>query len=226
MNPRLDVTEPQDSGLMSQSLLRQFADLLHMDIAIHHRELIHRVTQRHSVNTIRQVRSQGKNTTFASYYESDTNRGYVQQLYNEGYIFESLAYLMGIQTTTLLPVIRTQQTSSTKYRDFEGHLRHAPFLEAMIMPNAWTYENLGLATVVAISLTLPHPARDADWYVPPNICFFGTVNRSIIVTKEYLETVYHLGKLLTELHDDAFDIPVLSDNVSKRKLVSGWTIVR
>ena len=132
---------------MSQSLLRQFADLLHMDIAIHHRELIGRVTQRHSVNTIRQVRSQGKNTTFASYYESDTNRGYVQQLYNEGYIFESLAYLMGIQTTTLLPVIRTQQTSSTKYRDFEGHLRHTPFLEAMIMPNAWTDENLGLATV-------------------------------------------------------------------------------
>lgn len=140
---------------MSQSLLRQFADLLHMDIAIHHRELTGRVTQRHPVNTIRQVRSQGKNTTFASYYESDINRGYVQQLYNEGYIFESLAYLMGIQTTTLLPVIRTQQTSSTKYRDFEGHLRHAPFLEAMIMPNAWTYENLGLATVVAISLTLP-----------------------------------------------------------------------
>ena len=94
------------------------------------------------------------------------------------------------------------------------------------MPNAWTYENLGLATVVAISLTLPRPARDANWYVAPNICFLGTVNRSIIVTKEYLETVYHLGKLLTELHDDAFDIPVLSDNVSKRKLVSGWTIVR
>jgi len=132
---------------MSQLLLRQFADLLHMDIAIHHRELTGRVTQRHPVNTIRQVRSQGKNTTFASYYESDINRGYVQQLYNEGYIFESLAYLMGIQTTTLLPVIRTQQTSSTKYRDFEGHLRHAPFLEAMIMPNAWTDENLGLATV-------------------------------------------------------------------------------
>ena len=46
MNPRLDVTEPQDSGLMSQSLLQQFADLLHMDIAIHHRELTGRVTQR------------------------------------------------------------------------------------------------------------------------------------------------------------------------------------
>lgn len=225
MNLRVNITEPQDSGLMSQLLLRKFVELLHMDIAIHHRELTGRVTQRHPVDTIRQVRSQGKNTTFASYYESETTRGYVQQLYNEGYIFESLAYLMGIQTTTLLPVIRTQQTSSKKYRDFEGHLRHAPFLEAMIMPNAWTYENLGLATVVGISLTLPHPARDADWYVPPNICFFGTVNRSIIVTKEYLETVYHLGKVLTKLHDDTLDISVLSDNVSKRKLVSDWTIV-
>jgi hypothetical protein len=225
MNPRLDIAEPQDSGLMSQLLLRQFADLLHMDIAIHHRELTGRVAQCHPANTIRQVRSQGKNTTLASYYESDANRGYVQQLYNEGYIFESLAYLMGIQTTTGLPVIRTQQTSSTKYRDFEGHLRRAPFLEAMIMPNAWTYENLGLATVVGINLTLPRPERDADWYVPPNICFFGTVNQSIIVTKEYLETVYDLGKLLTELHDGAFDIPVLSDNVSKRKLVRDWTIV-
>jgi len=225
MNPRLDTTGLEDSGLMSRLLLQQFADLLHMEIAIHHRELTGRVTQRHPVNTICQIRSQGKNTTFASYYESDANHGCVQQLYNEGYILESLAYLMGIQTTTGLPVIRTQQTSSTKYRDFEGHLRHAPFLEAMIMPNAWTYENLGLATVVGINLTLPRPARDADWYVPPNICFFGTVNQSIIVTKEYLETVYHLGKLLTELHDDAFDIPVLSDNVAKRKLVSDWTIV-
>ena len=93
------------------------------------------------------------------------------------------------------------------------------------MPNAWTYENLGLATVVGINLTLPPPERDTDWYVPPNICFFGSVDQSIIVTKEYLETVYHLGKLLTELHDDAFDIPVLSDNVSKRKFVSDWTIV-
>ena len=94
MNPRLGVTEPQDSGQMSQLLLRQIAALLHMDIAIHHRELTGRMTQRHPVNTIRQVRSQGKNTTFASYYESDTNRGYVQQLYHEGYICESLAYLM------------------------------------------------------------------------------------------------------------------------------------
>ena len=225
MNPRPDITDPQDSGLMTQLLLRQFADLLHMDIAIHHRELTSPVTHHHAANTIRQARSQGKNTTFASYYESDTSRGYVQQLYTEGYIFQSLAYLMGIHTTTRLPVIRTQQTSSTKYRDFESHLRHAPFLETMIMPNAWTYENLGLATVVAISLTLPCRARDADWYVPPNICFFGTVNQSIIVTKEYLETVYHLGKLLTELHDDAFDIPVLSDNLWKRKLISDWTVV-
>ena len=69
MNPRPDITDPQDSGLMTQLLLRQYADLLHMDIAIHHRELTSRVTHRHPVNTIRQVRSQGKNTTFASYYE-------------------------------------------------------------------------------------------------------------------------------------------------------------
>jgi hypothetical protein len=99
-------------------------------------------------------------------------------MYEEGYILASLSYLIGIQTVTRLPVIKTQQTSSPLYSAFSLKLSDTPYLEAMLMPCTWTYENLGLATTIGFTLNLLNLSSEKDLYHAPNICLFGTIDRS------------------------------------------------
>ncbi|MDG2077807.1 MAG: hypothetical protein P8J24_14730, partial [Arenicellales bacterium] len=121
--PALESQGARDTGLMSSAILQQLSAILMTDIAIHHRELIGEVTGKAAPGTIQQSRSNGRNTTLASYYASKNNHDFVPHMYEEGYILASLSYLMGIQTVTGLPVIRTQQTSSPIYSAFALELR-------------------------------------------------------------------------------------------------------
>ena len=197
----LESQDARDNGLMSPAILQQLSAILMTDIAIHHRELIGEATEKASTHTIQQSRSNGRDTTLASYSVSKAHNDFVPRMYEEGYIHESLSYLMGIQTVTGLPVIRTQQSSSPIYSEFASELRDAPYLEAMLMPCTWTYETLGLATT--IGFTLPSKER---LYSSPNICFFGTVNRSILITKHFLKTVYDVGRFLTQLSGPGYNL--------------------
>ena len=205
----------RDNGLMSPAILQQLSAILTTDIAIHHRELIGGATKKASPGTIQQSRSNGRNTTFASYYESKDNHDFVPPMYEEGYILASLSYLIGIQTVTRLPVIRTQQTSSPLYSEFALELSDAPYLEAMLMPCTWTYENLGLATTIGFTLNLPNAPSEEGLYYSPNICFFGTVNRSIVITKDFLKTVYDLGNILAKLSENEYNLTDLEQRLTK-----------
>ena len=60
----------RDCGLMNPLVLQQLAALLSADIAIHHREMIGQTEQQASPDTIKKSRSDGRNTTLASYNES------------------------------------------------------------------------------------------------------------------------------------------------------------
>ena len=224
----LESKGARDHGLMSPALLEQLSAILMTDIAIHHRELIGEATQKVSTHTkwlnsgcIQQSRSNGRDTTLASYSASKAHNDFVPRMYEEGYIHESLSYLMGIQTATGLPVIRTQQTSSPLYSEFASELRDAPYLEAMLMPCTWTYETLGLATT--IGFTLPSTER---LYSSPNICFFGTINRSILITKDFLETVYNLGTFFTKLSGNEYDLTDLDKRLCKNKLRNELSVVQ
>ena len=204
----LKFQDVRNNGLMSPIILQHLSAILMTDIAIHHRELIGEAIEKAAPGTIQQSRSNGRDTTLASYYDSKDNNDFVPRMYEEGYIHESLSYLMGIQTVTGLPVIRTQQTSSPIYSEFASELRDAPYLEAMLMPCTWTYETLGLATT--IGFTLPSKER---LYSSPNICFFGTVNRSTLITKDFLKTVYDVGQFLTKLSEPGYNLTDLDQRL-------------
>jgi hypothetical protein len=221
----LESQGAHDSGLMSPTILRQLAAMLSADIAIHHREVMGEGKECASPGTIQQSRSNGRNTTFASYYETEDNKDFVPHMYKEGYILASLSYLMGIQSVTRIPAIRTQQVASSQYSAFASELSDAPYLEAMIMPCAWTYENLGLATTVGFMLDLPTQRSEMDHYHSPNICFFGAINRSIVVTKDFLQTVYDLGTLLTSLSATEFDLTDLNRALVTKRLRKELSIV-
>lgn len=114
----LESQGTRDSGLMSPEILQQLSAILSTDIAIHHRESIGGAEEKASPGTIQQSRSNRRNTTLASYYESKDNHDFAPPMYEEGYILASLSHLMGAQTVTRLPVIRTQQISSPLYSEF------------------------------------------------------------------------------------------------------------
>ena len=221
-----------DSGVMDTSVLKKLSTLLGTDIAVHHRELIGTSTRRKTPHLIQQNRNSGRNTTIASYHESEGNKGFVSQMYKEGYIQTSLSYLMGIQTVTRLPVIRSQQTSSSTYDGFAAleapysELSDAPYLEAMLMPSIWTYANLGLATTIGFTLNLPSRLKGKDVYHSPNICFFGAVNRSILITKDFLETVYGLGEILSSLSSEHYDLAKLDNGLLAKKTRARLQIVK
>ena len=219
--PTLESKGARDHGLMSPAILEQLSAILMTDIAIHHRELIGEATGKVSTHTIQQSRSNGRDTTLASYSASKAHNDFVPRMYEEGYIHESLSYLMGIQTVTGLPVIRTQQTSSPLYSEFASQLRDAPYLEAMLMPCTWTYDTLGLATT--IGFTLPSTERR---YSSPNICFFGTVNRSILITKDFLKTVYNLGTFFTKLSGNEYDLTDLDKRLCQNTLRNQLSVVQ
>lgn len=226
----LESQGARDSGLMSPVILQQLSSILSTDIAIHHRELIGGAEGKASPGTIQQSRSNGRNTTLASYYESKDTHDFVPHMYEEGYILASLSYLIGIETVTRLPVIRTQQTSSPRYSEFALELSDAPYLEAMLMPCTWTYENLGLATTIGFTLNLPNPSSGKDLYhspnYSPNICFFGTVNRSVVITKDFLKTVYDLGRFLTKLSGNEFNLTGLDNRLAKNTFRNKLSVVK
>ena len=222
----LESQSARDNGLMSPAILQQLSAILSTDIAIHHRELIGEVAKKAPPGIIQQSRSNGRNTTLASYYESKDNHDFVPPMYKEGYILASVSYLMGIQTVTRLPVIRTQQTSSPAYSGFALELSDAPYLEAMLMPCTWTYENLGLATCIGFTLNLPNPPSEEGLYYSPNICFFGTVNRSIVITKDFLTTVYDLGTILAKLSENEYNLTDLEQRLTKHTSRKGLSLVQ
>ncbi len=162
----------------------------------------------------------------ASYYESKDNHDFAPPMYEEGYILASLSYLMGAQTVTRLPVIRTQQISSPLYSEFALGLSDAPYPETMLMPCTWAYENLGLATTIGFTLNLPNPPSEEGLYYSPNICIFGTVNRSIVITKDFLKTVYDLGKFLTKLSGNECSLTDLGKRLSKNMFRNELSVVK